>query len=221
MSRISSGTYRSTPELDNAGLSADTFGRSVMFVYDTLHAIDEALLKRGSERLAEMVELANLSSMLGNLLRTGVAKASNGVYRSNGPHKHPDLLHVTDPTRNVEIKVALEDNQPKGHLAKSGWHLTCHYVLCSPDGGFRCGVESRGCVPCIWLLRFGYLNESHFNISNTEGDSGKTAVVNADGMKRLEPVYFDPKRCPLPITKRAKKAKAIFEAFELPYEPRE
>ncbi len=67
-----------------------------------------------------MVELANLSSMIGNLLRTGVAKASNGVYKANGPHKHPDLLHSTDPSVNAEIKVALEDNQPKGHPCKTG-----------------------------------------------------------------------------------------------------
>jgi hypothetical protein len=221
MSRTPSGLHRSTLNLTKTGLPAQTLDQAITFVYDTLDAIDEALLKRGSERLAEMVELANLSSMIGNLLRTGVAKASNGTYKANGPHKHPDLLHSTDSSLNVEIKVALEDNQPKGHLAKPGWHLTCHYVLCSPDGGFRCGVENRGCVPWIWLLRFGKLESSHFNLSNTEGDSGKTAVVNAEGMKRLEPVFFDPNLCALPITNRARKARAIFEAFGLPYEPRE
>lgn len=221
MSRTPSGSYRSTPSLANTGLPNGALDQAVTFVYDTLDAIDEALLKRGSERLAEMVELANLSSMIGNLLRTGVAKASNGVYKANGPHKHPDLLHSKDSSLNIEIKVALEDNQPKGHLAKPGWHLTCHYVLCSPDGGFRCGADNRGCVPWIWLLRFGNLESSHFNISNTEGDSGKTAVVNAEGMRCLEPVFFDPNLCALPITNRARKARAIFEAFGLPYESRE
>lgn len=221
MSRTAAGAHRATPNLTSSGLPANALDEAVTFVYDTLDAIDDALLKRGSERLADMVELANLSSMIGNLLRTGVAKASDGTFHANGPHKHPDLLHSKNSSRNVEIKVALEDNQPKGHLAKPGWHLTCHYVLCSPDGSFRCGVENRGCVPWIWLLRFGYLEESHFNISNTEGDSGKTAVVNAEGMKRLEPVYFDPNLCPLPVTKRAKKSKAIFDAFSLPYVPRE
>lgn len=220
MTRTPSGSYRSTPNVVTTGLPAGALSQAVTFDYDTLDAIDEALLKRGSERLAEIVELANLSSMIGNLLRTGVAKASNGVYKANGPHKHPDLLHSTDPSLNVEIKVALEDNQPKGHLAKPGWHLTCHYVLCSPDGRFQCGVENRGCVPWIWLLRFGYLDSSHFNLSNTEGDSGKTAVINAEGMKRLEPVFFDPNLCALAVTSRARKARAIFEAFDLPYEPR-
>ena len=43
----------------------------------------------------------------------------------------------------------------------------------------------------IWELRTGYLRAVHFNVSNTEGDSGKTAVVNALGMERLKVVYVD------------------------------
>lgn len=217
----STPVHRTTSGLADAGLSAEILNRSLTFVYDTLDAIDEALMNRGSERLAEMVELANLSSMIGNLLRTGVAKESNGAFFSNGPHKHPDLLHSTNDAFNVEIKVALEDNNPKGHLAKPGWHLTCHYVLCTPSGEFTRGVEHRGTVPRAWLLRFGYLEEHHFNISNTAGDSGKTAVVNAAGMNCLEPVYFAPSLCAVPVTSRARKAKHLFESFDLPYLPSE
>ena len=31
----------------------------------------------------------------------------------------------------------------------------------------------------------------HFNLSNTTGDSGKTAVVNKDGMEALKIVYLN------------------------------
>jgi hypothetical protein len=213
--------FRATPDAERAGLDADCAKGALAYVYDTLGAIDEALLGRGSPRLAQIVELANLSSMIGNLLRTGVAQASKGVFRSNGPHKHPDLLHRDDTTRNVEIKVALEDNQPKGHLAKPGWHLTCHYVLCDDKGAFTLGTDKRGTVPRVWMLRFGFLREEHFNISNTEGDSGKTAVVNAAGMAELKPIYFDSSRCSLSMTSRSKKARAIFESMGLAYVPRE
>lgn len=219
MPRTPAGHYNTTEGLRAVGLDANALRAAVDFVYETLDAIDEALLNRGSERMAEMVELANLSSMIGNLLRTGVAKASDDLFRSNGPHKHPDLLHCKDDNCHVEIKVALEDNQPKGHLAKPGLHLTCHYVLCKDDGTFTVGTEHRGNVAWIWLLRFGNLEEQHFNISNTPGDSGKTAVVNAEGMKQLHPIYFDPALCPLPMTKRATKSKAIFRSFDLPYNP--
>ncbi len=211
---------RSTPDFSATGLTSKSLNQAVEYVYGTLDAIDAALVSRGSEPLAAMVELANLSSMIGNLLRTGVAKFSNGNFGSNGPHKHPDLLHLKRSELNVEIKVALEDNQPKGHLAKPGWHLTCHYVLCAPDGTFVCGTQNRGCVPRIWLLRFGHLEIEHFNISNTDGDSGKTAVVNAAGMSLLQPLYFAPTICPLPMSKQAKKSRWIFEQFGLPYLPR-
>lgn len=212
--------YRETDGTMLVGLTPDMLRGAVSYVFDTLGAIDEALIARGSPRLAAIVELANLSSMIGNLLRTGVARVSGDLFRSNGPHKHPDLLHRDDPSRNIEIKVALEDNQPKGHLAKPGWHLTCHYVLCGDDGTFQPGVASRGALPRIWMLRFGHLEVEHFNLSNTEGDSGKTAVVNAAGMKLLVPVYLDPSRCALTMTGRSKKAKALFELMGLPYVPR-
>ena len=52
---------------------------------------------------------------------SAIVKASNGVFRKNGPHKYPDLLADRLDAANVEIKVALEDNKPKGHLAKPGF----------------------------------------------------------------------------------------------------
>jgi len=214
------GTFRSTGLMNAIGLTPDMLKAASDSVYNTLEAIDSALVDRGTDRLADIVELANLSSMLGNMLRAGIAQSSRGTYLSNGPHKHPDLLHRDNPDQNIEIKVALEDNQPKGHLAKPGIHLTCHYVLCDHLGSFTPGKEGRGNVVRVWMLRVGRLVESDFNISNTEGDSGKTAVVNAQGMAKLEPVYFDPACCPLPMTSRAKKSKAIFEAMGLPYSPK-
>jgi hypothetical protein len=221
MARLSHGTFRSTALLEHLGLKHETIENAVVSVYDTLQAIDSALIDRGTDRLADIVELANLSSMLGNMLRSGIAKSSSGMYLSNGPHKHPDLLHRDESEHNIEIKVALEDNQPKGHLAKPGIHLTCHYVLCDGDGRFTPGKDRRGNVVRIWMLRLGRLDEIDFNISNTDGDSGKTAVVNAKGMSKLDPVFFDPEYCPLPMTSRAKKSKSIFEAMGLPYRPKE
>ena len=221
MTREAEDHYQETLELRQVGLTSEILRSAVSFLNGTLDVMDEALLARGTGRIAELVELANLSSMIGNVFRSGIAKASEGLFVSNGPHKHPDLLNRSSPQSNVEIKVALEDNKPKGHLAKPGWHLTCHYVLCHHDGTFTAGTESRGVVARLWLLRFGYLREEDFNISNTPGDSGKTAVVNAKGMANLIPVYFNPPLCPLRMTKRATKARQIFECFGLRYQPSE
>jgi hypothetical protein len=40
------------------------------------------------------------------------------------------------------------------------------------------------------------LDEEDFSLSNTAGDSGKTAVVTMEGMKKLRMSYFDPRFCP-------------------------
>ena len=197
--------------LTGVGLSVSILQSCLSYTYELLGAIDSALITKGASRLAEIVELANLSSMLGNLLRAGIAQAPGSVHSANGPHKYPDLLHSTDPDLNVEIKVALEDNNPKGHLAKPGYHLTCHYVLCREDGSFALGKENRGSVIRVWALRFGRLNESHFNLSNTAGDSGKTAVINARGISNLVPVYCDLQLCP--YSRRGSRYKALQDIF--------
>jgi hypothetical protein len=79
--------------------------------------------------------------------------------------------------------------------------LTCRYVLGKQDGTYVIG--ERGDVVWIWEVRFGLLEVKHYNISNTAGDSGKTAVVNAAGMEELQPVYFDAGHCPYSV--RSKK----------------
>jgi len=141
-----------------------------------------------------MVELANLSAIVGNLVGAGIAKYSNGTFKRNGPHKYPDLLSQKKLVKDVEIKVALEKNAPKSHLAKEGPHLVCRYVLAGENLEYTVG--ERGSRVAIWEMRFGVLLSEHYNLSNTVGDSGKTAVVNAAGMAALQPVYFDPLLCP-------------------------
>src|SRR5947209_2944072 len=76
------------------------------YMYNILDAIDTTLTSRGAFRLSSMVELANLSSMLGNLLRLGIVESSVGVFLASGPHKYQDLRHYQDEVSNIEIKVA-------------------------------------------------------------------------------------------------------------------
>jgi len=187
----SEGKFLRNDALAPSGLTLQMLSIGVTSTYKTLDAVDKTLLDMGNTRLSTMVELANLSSMLGNLLASGIANASNRVFRRNGPHKYPDLLANRSDAADVEIKMALEDNKPKGHLAKPGFYLTCRYVLADTSGNFVRGVPNRGAVVWIWELRSGLLGMEHFNLSNTPGDSGKTAVVNALGMQQLEVVYCD------------------------------
>ncbi|GAC1394553.1 MAG: hypothetical protein NVS4B11_21290 [Ktedonobacteraceae bacterium] len=191
--RLPSNKYIRNANLLECGLTVEMLLAGIQYVYETLDAIDTKLIERGSPRLAELVELANLSTIIGNLFNLGIIKASNGFFEQAGSHKYQDLRATKRNQKgcNVEIKVALETNTPKGHLPKEGHYLTCRYVLGNKEGKYTVGTENRGGVVWIWEIRFGHLAISHFNISNTEGDSGKTAVVNKEGMKRLAIVYFD------------------------------
>jgi transcriptional regulator with XRE-family HTH domain len=182
--------------LTAAGLTFEIVKGSMAYSYDVLDAIDQTLLTGNASRVAQMVELANLTSILGNLLGSGVARASLGKFERNTPHKYPDLLARTSDAKDIEIKTALENNKPKGHLAKAGYYLTFRYVLCTSEGMFTYGNAHRGDVVYIWEVRFGYLDLHHFSISNTAGDSGKTAVINAQGMDNLNVIYCDLDRCP-------------------------
>ena len=179
-----------------AGLTVEMLAAGVQHAYQVLDAIDERLLENDSPRLAGLVELANLSTIVGNLLAMGIVNACDGVFSRAGPHKYQDL-RATDSNpdaQNIEIKVALETNSPKGHLPKVGHYLTCRYVLGNQKG--CCVAGRRGDVVWIWELRFGHLDQHHFTTSSTPGDSGKTAVVNKDGMAALRVAYVDMGICP-------------------------
>ena len=183
--------------LDTFGLSLDIIGRSITHVHKLLDNIDEKLLEGGSERLSQLVELANLSAIIGNLYRGAIVEISDGQFEANIPHTFPDLLGRGTGCVDLEIKVALETNNPKGHLVKPGPHLTLRYVLANEEGIYLPGKATRGKVAWIWEVRVGTLIGDHFNFSNTKGDSGKTAVINAAGMAALEVVYCDLDRSPV------------------------
>ena len=169
---------------------------AIQATHTTLDRIDDTLVGYGGSRLATIVELANLSAIVGNLFRGAISEASNGLFMANRPHTYPDLVGVGPNTHDMEIKVALETNNPKGHLIKPGAHITVRYVLGSDDGDYARGKDNRGDVVWIWEVRTGFLDTPHFNFSNTPGDSGKTAVINASGMVAMTPVFVDLTRCP-------------------------
>jgi hypothetical protein len=177
------------------GLGREQIASAMVGTYRLLDRIDETLVADGVDPLCLIVELANLSSMIGNVIGAELAKHSNGLYRRNSPHKFPDLLPAAQGavSSGIEIKMALNRNQPKGHLAKEGYYITCRYVLVDKDGKPITEAVDRPKArrAVIWELRTGHLDMGHFNLSNTEGDSGKTAVVNAAGMEQLKVVYVD------------------------------
>lgn len=182
------------------GLAPEALIESISNCYGILDTIDSELTVHGSVPIAKLVELANLSSMMGNIVGGALADASNGLYKRNKPHHYPDLIPQQSSARDLELKVALETNKPKGHLPKAGNYVTFRYVLGDKDGTFNRGKEQRGDTIWIWEVRIGHITIEDFDISNTDGDSGKTAVIKTLAFKNMNLVYFDPKYCPYRMT---------------------
>ena len=188
--RANRGALGSDTELRRlTGLTGETIALAIDDTYRTLDLLDHQLLSNGVLPFSELVELANLSSMLGNIVGGAIVNHSNGLYERSGPHKYQDLRSLSG-SGHVEIKTALESNKPKGHLSKAGIYLTIRYVLADRDAGYMRGA--RGDVCAIWEVRVGHLTEDDFSESNTPGDSGKTAVVKTEILRSMERVYFDP-----------------------------
>jgi hypothetical protein len=185
---------RDEETLKNAGIDLNIIELACNYTHSILDLLDEKLIESGASRISEMIEMANLSSMVGNLIGAGIAKFSNGLFERNDPHKYPDIIGKVDFAHDIEIKVALETNKPKGHLAKEGYYLICRYILANTDGRFD--IKNRGNTVWIWEVRFGYLEEINFSVSSTIGDSGKTATINGDGMDALKVIYCDLSNCP-------------------------
>lgn len=180
----------------STGLNGRAIVGAIESTYNTLDIIDEQLIARDSPPMAGLVELANLSSMIGNLLGAGLAESSDGLYKRNAPHTYPDLISLKSEAVDLELKVALETNSPKGHLPKSGTYITFRYVLCGDDGKFVRGKDNRGKTAWIWEVRVGELGIEDFSTSNTAGDSGKTAVIKTSSFNGMALVYFVPELLP-------------------------
>ena len=118
------------------GVTQERIASAVAYVHDTLDTLDQQLLTKGLPRMTGLVELANLSSIIGNIFSSGFVAAAEGDYSRAGPHKYQDLRTTRrDPDAvDIEVKVALEKNNPKGHLAKEGDYITCRYILAGRMG---------------------------------------------------------------------------------------
>lgn len=196
---INNKCIRNEKALERVGLNANVLLSAIEHCYDTLDLLDTQLVNNGTDKMSNLVEYANLSSIVGNILGAGLAEHSNGVFIRNKPHTYPDLIREDGNGEGLEIKVALEKNSPKGHLPKEGYYITFRYVLTDSDGQLIIsdnGKLLRGDTVTIWEVKCDYLNYDDFSVSNTDGDSGKTAPFKRTAQNKMKLVYFDPNNSP-------------------------
>jgi transcriptional regulator with XRE-family HTH domain len=199
----SMGNIRNEDKLiETIGISGSVLLEAVNSCYETLDAIDEQLIDKASVPMANLVELTNLSSMIGNMVGGGLADHSNGLYVRNKPHTYPDLLPLKDPAVKLELKMALEKNPPKGHQPKPGTYITFRYILGSKMGEYVKGTKNRGNTVWIWEIKVGKITKDDFSCSNTAGDSGKTATFIAASHNKMHLVYYVPEFLPYAKNKK-------------------
>ncbi len=177
-------------------VTRDIIRNSVLHCYKTLNMLDKPLIENGAGFLSSIIELANLSSLVGNVLGAGYVKQCPDIYERNKPNTFPDLIPKNERYTGIEIKTAINRNCPKGHLPKEGYYLIYRYCLTDENG--QCNYENRDNwnTVTIWEIRCGYLKNENFCISNTVKDSGKTAAINISSLNKLLQLYFDPYLCP-------------------------
>lgn len=181
---------------EDTPISKSMIKQSVLHCYKTLNMLDDTLSISKVGKFSELVELANLSSIIGNILGAGLAEYSEGIYKRNKPNSYPDLIPNCSEYKGIEIKTAFNRNCPKGHLPKEDYYLIYRYLLTDENG--QCNIEDidKWNTVTIWEIRFGYLKENDFCVSNTKKDSGKTAAINISSLNNMSLLYFDPYLCP-------------------------
>ena len=169
-------------------LSNDTLQVAVDKSLEQIEMFDSMMRESAGESLVSMMEMANISSMFGNFLAMNISQGEG--YIKNAPHTFPDLVAVDQKkVKDIEIKVSLERNLPKGHLPKAGEYLICRYSLVDESGVLR---QERGEHMGIYEIRFGYLGLEDFNLSSTANDSGKTATIKTESLRQMGLLYFNP-----------------------------
>ncbi len=167
----------------------------ICHLYDTLDAIDNNLLENGAVKFSTLVEKANLSSVIGNILGAGCVKYSDNHFYRNAPNTYPDLLSKDVNEEGIEIKTAIGRNAPKGHHCKEGEYLIFRYSLTDKNGILTENKLSQDTVT-VWEVKMGYLTSEDFTYSDTRYDSGKTATIKLSSLDRLPLLYFDHMACP-------------------------
>jgi transcriptional regulator with XRE-family HTH domain len=176
------------------GLAGDTVTRAIDLAYRKLDLVDEQIRGSGPSSLVGLVETADFSSLLADLLSAGIARASSGLYVQSGPDHSSSLLPLRQGLPELDVAAALETNRTAIAAAKAGVYLTFRYVLAERDGTFTRGKDSRGDTAAVWEVRFGELREHDFHAPGARA-TGSTRLKK-EAMDRMELVYYNPELLP-------------------------
>jgi len=170
-------------------LRLEDFSLAMQDVYDFFFDVNSFLVKKGLQRLDDMLRPAIMSGLLSDLLTASVAKHSRTLIQNQHFNGHPDLLvkgvYPNDAAKagvdGVEIKTTRKTGGAVDtHGARDQWMTVFVYAI-------DCKTEpARDRNP----LRFTEVYLGHVSIAdfrkNARGELGtRTATLHGDGIRKL------------------------------------
>ncbi len=158
-------------------------------VYDFFYDVNTFLVKKGLQRLDDMLRPAIMSGLLSDLLTSSLAKHSRALTQNQHFNGHPDLLvkgaYPNDAAKSGVEGVEIKTTRKAGgavdtHGAREQWMTVFVYAL---DGTTE---PARDRKP----LRFTEVYLGHVVIAdfrkNARGELGtRTATLHRDGILKL------------------------------------
>ena len=177
------------------GLTGEMVCRGIELAYRKLDLIDDQMHTSGTRPIAGLVDLPDLAALVADMVGSGIARASSGLYVQNGPDHSPSLLPLRQGLPEQEVIAALETDRPAVSEAKAGAHLAFRFVLADRSGAFTRGKDTRGDTVAIWEVRFGELAVDDFHGPSARS-STHSARLKKEALDRMELVYYDPALLP-------------------------
>jgi hypothetical protein len=183
-------------------LRLEDFSLAMQDVYDFFFDVNSFLVKKGLQRLDDMLRPAIMSGLLSDLLTASVAKHSRTLVQNQHFNGHPDLLvkgvYPNDAAKagvdGIEIKTTRKTGGAVDtHGARDQWMTVFVYAI---DGETEPARDRNA-------LRFTEVYLGRVTIpdfrKNARGELGtRTATLHGDGIRKLRQswVYraLDPQR---------------------------
>jgi len=146
--------------LDPGGFNSDTqlpYGCTVEHIYlgmnefiDFLGFVNQQLHQRGTQRIETIMMPANFSSMVGEFVKSAIAKHCPGLVRNRYHNGHPDLIPagrflddaVQHATEGIEVKASRYDKGWQGHNPEETWVMVLMFDSNSDRDVFK-GIDPK------------------------------------------------------------------------------
>ena len=166
-------------------------------VYDFFFDVNSLLVKKGLQRLDDMVRAANMSGLLTDMLTASLAKHSRTLTENQYPNGHPDLIvrgvypldSVQAGSQGVEIKTTRKrGGAVDTHGARDQWMAAFVYQV---DNSTEPAVDrSPASFTEVYL---GQVTTTDFRRNPRSELGTRTATLHREGIARLRKswVYRD------------------------------